>query len=175
MSFIQWCCERGAKSHRKSTKKPWRSRSSRYSFHKHFTTFFYLFLFFNYFTLSLFFYTFFTHDIYPHPHLHPHPRPTTSIHDPRPTTFSYTPKDLAVNHLPLEALPAVQTWTANCKRDRKAVVTWHFAVCGLPFPTKNLMLKVPNILMPVQFNSIRALQGQGQGWFWNVMLRALSI
>ena len=82
MSFIQWCCERGAKSHRKSTKKPWRSRSLRYSFHKHFT-FFYLFLFFNYFTLSLFFYTFFTHDIYPHPHLHPHPRPTTSIHDPR--------------------------------------------------------------------------------------------
>ena len=35
------------------------------------------FFFFNYFTLSLFFYAFFTHDIYPHPH----PRPTT--HDPR--------------------------------------------------------------------------------------------
>ena len=59
------------------------SRSWRYSFHKYFTTFFYLFLFFNYFTLSLFFYTFFTHDIYPHPHPHPHPRPTTSAHDPR--------------------------------------------------------------------------------------------
>jgi len=55
----------------------------------------------------------------------------------------FVAKNLAVNHLPLEALPAVQTWTANCKRDRKAVVTWHFAVCGLPFPTKNLMLKVP--------------------------------
>ena len=94
MSFIQWCCERGAKSHRKRTKKPWRkrqSRSWRYSFHKYFTTFFYLFLFFNYFTLSLFFYTFFTHDIYPHPH----PRPTTSTHYPRPTTFSYTRKLLA--------------------------------------------------------------------------------
>ena len=51
-------------------------------------------------------------------------------------------KNVAVNHLPLEALPAVQTWTANCKRDRKAVVTWHFAVCGLQFPMKNLMLKV---------------------------------
>ena len=79
MSFIQWCCERGAKSHRKRTKKPWRkrqSRSWRYSFHKYFTTFFYLFLFFNYFTqepyicgscftLSLFLYTYlpttFTH------------------------------------------------------------------------------------------------------------------
>ena len=60
------------------------SRSWRYSFHKYFTTFFYLFLFFNYFTLSLFFYTFFTHDIYPHPR----PRPTTSTHDlyPQPTT-----------------------------------------------------------------------------------------
>ena len=82
MSFVQWCCESGAKSHRKRTKKPWRkrqSRSWRYSFHKYFTTFFYLFLFFNYFTLRLFFYTFSTHDIYPHPH----PRPTTSTHDPR--------------------------------------------------------------------------------------------
>ena len=62
------------------------SRSWRYSFHKHFTTFFNLFLFFNYFTLSLFFYTFFTQDIYPHPH----PRPLPTTHDPRPTTFSYT-------------------------------------------------------------------------------------
>ena len=56
-------------------------------------------------------------------------------------------KNLAVNHLPLEAPPAVQTWTANCKRDRKAVVTWHFAVCGLPFPTKNPIIKVHNILL----------------------------
>ena len=38
-----------------------------------------------YFTLLIFFYTFFTHDIYSHP------RPTTSTHYPRPTTFSYTP------------------------------------------------------------------------------------
>ena len=53
---------------------------------KYFIPFFYSFLFFNYFTLSLFFYTFFTHDIYPHPHS----RPTTSTHHPRPTTFSYT-------------------------------------------------------------------------------------
>ena len=53
---------------------------------KYFTPFFYSFLFLNYFTLSLFFYTFFTHDIY----AHPHPRPTTSTDDPRPTTFSYT-------------------------------------------------------------------------------------
>ena len=35
-------------------------------------------------------------------------------------------KNLALNHLPLEALPAVQTWTANCKRHRKAVT-----FCGL--------------------------------------------
>ena len=39
-------------------------------------------------------------------------------------------KNIAENHLLLEALPAVQTWTANYKRDRKAVVMWHFAVCG---------------------------------------------
>ena len=81
MSFIQWCCERGAKSHRKRTKKPWRkrqSRSWRYSFHKYFTTFFYLFLFFNYFTLSLFFYTFF------------YPRPLPTTHDPRHLATLFT-------------------------------------------------------------------------------------
>ena len=36
-----------------------------------------------------------------------------------------------VNHLPLEALPAVETWTANCKLDRKTVVTWNPQVCRL--------------------------------------------
>ena len=92
---------------RKWTKKrPWRTRQSRswrFSFHKYFTIFFYLFPFFYYFTLSFCFYTFFfTHDVYPHPHPHPRPtthdprptthdpRPTTSTHYPRPTTFSYT-------------------------------------------------------------------------------------
>ena len=54
MPFIQWCCERGAR-----TKKPWlerQLRSLRFSFHKYFSTFFYLFpfFFFNYFTLSFF-------------------------------------------------------------------------------------------------------------------------
>ena len=77
--FIQWCCERGAKTHRKRTKKkPWRkrqSRSWRFSFHKYFATFFIYFLFFNYFSLSLFFYTFF----YPR-HL-PTPTPTPTTHD----------------------------------------------------------------------------------------------
>ena len=38
-----------------------------------------------------------------------------------------------VSHLPLNALPAVQTWTANCKRDRKTVVTWHSQLCGFPW------------------------------------------
>ena len=51
-------------------------------------------------------------------------------------------KNLAINHLLLEALPAVQTWTPNCKRDCKTVVTWHSQVYGLQFPMKNLMLKV---------------------------------
>ena len=43
LSFTQWCCERGVKSHRKRTKKPWRkrqSRSWRYSFHNIFYNFF---------------------------------------------------------------------------------------------------------------------------------------
>ena len=30
-------------------------------------------------------------------------------------------KNLTLSHLPLEALRAVQTWTASCKRDRKTV------------------------------------------------------
>ena len=50
--------------------------------------FYNFFLFVSFFfsiTLSLFFYTFFTHDIYPHPH-------------PRPTTFSYTHPSLYRRH-----------------------------------------------------------------------------
>ena len=70
----------------------------------------YFSFFFNIFTLSLFFYTFFSHDIYPHPHDPRHlatlllcfwrlffyprqlPKPTPTTHDlyTRPTTFSYT-------------------------------------------------------------------------------------
>ena len=46
----------------------------------------------------------------------------------------FAPKNLAVNHLPLEALPAVQTCHVTCG---------HVTFCGLPFPMKNLMLKVP--------------------------------
>ena len=57
----------------------------------------------------------------------------------------FVAKNLAINQWPLEAFPAVQTWTTNCKRDRKAVVTWHFAVCGWQFPMKNRMLKVPTV------------------------------
>ena len=99
MSFIQWCCERGPKSHvakeipvregRRSREKDNPARSRRFSFHKYFTTFFYqelLFFFiyfFNYFTLSFFYIYFF----YPW-HL---PTPTTHDLHPLPTTFSYTP------------------------------------------------------------------------------------
>ena len=52
-------------------------------------------------------------------------------------------KNIAVNHLLLEALLAFQTWTANCKRDRKALVTWQFAVCH-----ENMMLKVSIVWFP---------------------------
>ena len=34
----------------------------------------------------------------------------------------------------LEALPAIQTWTANCKCDHMTVVTWHSQVWSLQFP-----------------------------------------
>ena len=63
----------------------------------------------------------------------------------REAVHFFVAKNLAVSHLTLEALPAVQTWTANCKSDRKTVVTGHFVVCGLRFSTKNLMLKVSNV------------------------------
>ena len=67
-------------------------------------------------------------------------------------------KNLAVNHLPLEAFLAFQTWTANCKRDRKTVVTWHPQVCRLPLTMKNLMLKVSN-------NEIKFGQSWGTRYF----------
>ena len=76
---------------KRTKKKPWRkrqSRSSRFSFHKYFTTFFYLFLFWITLLYHIFFLDFFfTREIYPHPHRDPH---LTHTHDPRPTTFSYT-------------------------------------------------------------------------------------
>ena len=58
-------------------------------------------------------------------------------------------KNLAVSHLPLKALPAVQTWTPNGKRDSKTVVTWHSLLCDLRFPMKNLMLKVSVLSWPL--------------------------
>ena len=66
------------------------SRSWRYSFHKYFTTFFYLFLFLNYFTLSIFSILFHPRHL---PTPTPTPTPTTHTHDPRPTT--HDPRHLA--------------------------------------------------------------------------------
>ena len=45
-------------------------------------------------------------------------------------------KNLAVNHSPLEALPAVQTWTLQTWPQGRGHVTF----CGLRFPMKNVML-----------------------------------
>ena len=96
MSFIQWWCERGSKSQvAKEISGRGRRRSGDEKGNQgvgdfplinilHFFSIYYYYFFIS------FFYTFFTHDIYPHPHPHPHPRPTTSTHYPRPTTFSYT-------------------------------------------------------------------------------------
>ena len=93
MSFIQWWCERGSKSHvAKEISGRGRRRSRDDKGNQgvgdlRFTNILQLFsiYFFQLLYLILFFYTFFTHDIYPHP------RPTTPIHYLRPTTFSYTP------------------------------------------------------------------------------------
>ena len=58
------------------------SRSWRYSFHKYFTTFFYLFLFFK--LLYHFFSTLFLPTTFTHTHTHTHdPRPLPTTHDPR--------------------------------------------------------------------------------------------
>ena len=77
---------------KKKQRRKRQSRSWRLWFHKHFTAFFYLFLFFNYFTLS-FFSVLFLPTTLTHTHTHTHdPRPTPTTHDPRPTTFSYTRK-----------------------------------------------------------------------------------
>ena len=91
MSFIQLCCERGAKSHvakeisGRGRRRGRDEKGNQGVGYFHFINILQLvsiYFFFNYFTLSFFFYT---HDIYSHPH----PRPTTSTHYPRPTTFSF--------------------------------------------------------------------------------------
>ena len=70
---------KGTARTKKKQRRKRQSRSWRFSLHKHFTAFFYLFLFFNYFTLSFFSVLFL-------------PTTLTHTHDPRPTTFSYTRK-----------------------------------------------------------------------------------
>ena len=97
MSFIQWCCERGAKSRlakeipgigrRRNRDEKGNQGVGDFRFINILRLFsIYFFFSITFITLSFFLYTFFTHDIYPHTH----PRPTTSTHQPRPTTFSYT-------------------------------------------------------------------------------------
>ena len=51
-------------------------------------------------------------------------------------------KNLAVNHLPLEALPAVQTWTANCKLQTWPQGRGHVTFCGLRFAVSH---EKPNV------------------------------
>ena len=92
-SFIQWWCERGAKSHvskeiegrgrRRSRGEKGNQRVGDFSF-INISQFFFLFIivvFLSFFSI-LFLPTTFTHT---HTH-NPHPRPTTSTHYPRPTT-----------------------------------------------------------------------------------------
>ena len=85
MSFIRWCCERGAKSHRKGTKKkPWRKRQSQIL-----TNILQLFSISFFFSITLL-YHFFSIPFYPR-HL-PTPTPTTSERKnvlPKPLRIPY--------------------------------------------------------------------------------------
>ena len=62
--------------------------------------------FFNYFTLSFYSYTFFTHDIYPHPH-------------PRPTTFTHYPRNLTTIVLNKKKINGWQIMTLGATQPRK--------------------------------------------------------
>ena len=96
---------------KKKTLRNGQSRSWRFSFHKYFTTFFYLFLFFQLLLFCHFFYTFFTHDIYPHS------RPTTSTHYPRPTTFRGCLHDTGATFAPRRVHFGSLSWLYICLHD----------------------------------------------------------
>lgn len=46
--------------------------------------------------------------------------------------------------LPKTALPKVQTWTANCKRDHWSQVGWLLVICGHMYSGTNMDLKLSN-------------------------------
>ena len=100
--FIQWCCERRAKSHvaqeisgrgrRRSRDEKGNQRVGDFRFMKILQLFLFI-SFFYYFVLSFFLHFFYPRHLpTPKPH-DPHPLTTTSTHDPRPTT--HDPRHLA--------------------------------------------------------------------------------
>ena len=93
MSFIQWRCERGAKSHvaNEISARGRRSRDKKGNQGVEDFRFINILLFFLV-IIIIFFLSFFSITFLPGTfnYPHPHPRPTTSTHYPRPTTFSYT-------------------------------------------------------------------------------------
>ena len=77
--------------------------------------------------------------------------------------FSVATKNLAVNHLSLEALPAVQTWTANCERHRKAVFRWHFAVAVCSFhekPDAKVSTHIFSVGQPISYFTVTSVSRQ---------------
>ena len=96
---------------KKTKKKPWKgqSRSRRFSFHKYFTTFFFLFLF-NHFTLSFFSISFL-------------PATFTHTHDPRPLPTTFDPRHLATlkqylslnRYFVFHLAGQLRTWISNDK------------------------------------------------------------
>ena len=95
MSFIQWWCERGSKSHvAKEISGRGRRRSPDEKGNQGVGDFLFInilqiFSIYYYYFFIIFFYTCFTHDIYPHPH----PRPLPTTHDPRHLA-TLLPRDL---------------------------------------------------------------------------------
>ena len=92
MSFIQWWCERGSKSH---VAKEISGRGRRRSGDEKGNQGVGDFRFINILQISSIYYyyflSFFSILVLPTTFTHTGPRPTTSNHYPRPTTFSYTP------------------------------------------------------------------------------------
>ena len=92
MSFIQWWCERGSKSHvAKEISGRGRRRSGDEKGNQGVGDFRFINILQIFSTYYYYFLSFFSILVLPTTFTHTGPRPTTSSHYPRPTTFSYTP------------------------------------------------------------------------------------
>ena len=82
-NVLQWCCEMGAKSHRKRTKKkPWHKEVGDFRFTNIYFRTFSIYFFFSITLLYHFFSILFLPTTFTHTHTHdPHPRPLPTTHN----------------------------------------------------------------------------------------------